>query len=52
MQIQRIDHSTAKGEYVVTSSYGPKVSVTLFGPATLSECEKFIQTKAIVGIPA
>lgn len=52
MEIKRIDHVSGKGSYVVLSRLGPATSVTRFGPATLGECERFIEESAIIGIPA
>jgi hypothetical protein len=51
MEIRRIDHVSGKGSYIVQSPFGPKVSVTLFGPATFRECERYVAEAAIVGEP-
>ncbi len=52
MEIKRIDHVSGKGEYIVQSRFGPRVYVTLHGPATLKECERYIEQRTIIGIPA
>jgi len=52
MEIKRIDHVSGKGSYVVLSHFGPVISVTRFGPATLTECERFISENAIYGVEA
>src|SRR4051812_39541741 len=52
MEIHRIDHVSGKGQYVVLSRFGPVITVTRFGPATLQECERFIEAQSIPTIEA